>query len=334
MKSKILHLLELLDHFVIHLEQRALPARTGVWSFLFHTVFKDQAEIEQGVMDPQQWFTIDHYRIFFDEFLERGFEFISPVNLLSATDPAKKQILFTLDDGYYNNYRLLPMLEEYQVPACWFVSTGPIAERKAFWWDTLYRHALKSGKSRAECNRWGKQLKRLKNHDIEALLKKEFGADCLTPVGDLDRPVTPDELKDFAAHPLIHVGNHTRDHAILTNYTLEEARGQISAAQDMLAEWTGVRPEIFSYPNGNQAPAHLPMLDEMGFKLGVSTEFLHNSIPLTQRKYHHLRLGRYCYPSGDRIEEHSLRYRSRFSPYAWAMYWKYALLSVLRPAPK
>src|SRR2546428_14161326 len=44
--------------------------------------------------------------------------------------------------------------------------------------------------------------KRLKTEEVESDLKKKFGKDALRPVGDLDRPFTPGEFREFAGLPL------------------------------------------------------------------------------------------------------------------------------------
>src|SRR5260370_7609407 len=93
----------------------------------------------------------------------------------------------------------------------------------------------------------------MKPEEGECDFKKEFGKDGLRPVDDLDRPFTPSELREFAEHRLVSIGNHTKNHAILTNYSLAEAREQIQGAQDAIQEMTGKIPEMISYPNGNSS---------------------------------------------------------------------------------
>ncbi|GGK56517.1 hypothetical protein GCM10011405_00810 [Rufibacter glacialis] len=47
-------------------------------------------------------------------------------------------IAITFDDGYLDNYAVAkPLLEKYQLPATFFVSTGNIDAQKEFWWDEL-----------------------------------------------------------------------------------------------------------------------------------------------------------------------------------------------------
>ena len=41
--------------------------------------------------------------------------------------------MLTFDDGYYNNHLALPVLEEFDVPALFFISTNHVKQQKCFW---------------------------------------------------------------------------------------------------------------------------------------------------------------------------------------------------------
>ena len=47
-------------------------------------------------------------------------------------------VSITFDDGYLDNLKYaVPVLEELEVPATIFVSTGMLEQKKEFWWDEL-----------------------------------------------------------------------------------------------------------------------------------------------------------------------------------------------------
>lgn len=47
-------------------------------------------------------------------------------------------VSITFDDGYADNYRIaLPILQAYNVPATFFVTTGKIGDTKPFYWDLM-----------------------------------------------------------------------------------------------------------------------------------------------------------------------------------------------------
>ncbi len=50
----------------------------------------------------------------------------------------KNSIALTFDDGYLDNFLTAkPLLEQYGIPATFFVSTGNLGSAKEFWWDEL-----------------------------------------------------------------------------------------------------------------------------------------------------------------------------------------------------
>ncbi|HDK38321.1 MAG TPA: hypothetical protein ENG92_04825, partial [Thiolapillus brandeum] len=94
--------------------RRDQPALLG---FLFHSIFVDQKEIDNGMVDPQQGITLEHMRRFIEHFLQAGYQFISPEHDLDFFSARKKYACITFDDGYFNNLRMLPILEQYSIPA-------------------------------------------------------------------------------------------------------------------------------------------------------------------------------------------------------------------------
>jgi peptidoglycan/xylan/chitin deacetylase (PgdA/CDA1 family) len=251
--------------------------------FLFHSLFESGAEVRSGILDPQQGVTVEMFRTFLGHFHEQGYGFISPRQILEGLPPSGKYILLTFDDGYWNNRRALPAMEEFSAPAVFFISSDHVREGKAFWWDAAFRAGRKRGKSEAEIRRTVTGYKRMKTEEVERALKTEFGKDALRPVGDLDRPFTPGELREFAEHRLVSVGNHTKNHAILTNYNLAEAREQIQGGQDALQEMTGKIPQMISYPNGNSSREIQQAAREIGLPLGVAVQGGKNRLPLKTR---------------------------------------------------
>ncbi len=251
--------------------------------FLFHSLFESGEEVRSRTLDPQQGVTVEMFRAFLGHFHELGYEFVSPRQILEGLPGAGRYVLVTFDDGYWNNGRALAAMVEFNAPAVFFISSEHVREGKAFWWDAAYREGRKRGKTEAEIRRTVAGYKRLKTEEVERELKKEFGRNALRPVGDLDRPFTPGELRVFAEHRLVWMGNHTKNHAILTNYSLAEAREQIQGGQDAIREMTGKIPEMISYPNGNSSPEIQRAAREAGLALGVVVRGGKNRLPLKTR---------------------------------------------------
>jgi peptidoglycan/xylan/chitin deacetylase (PgdA/CDA1 family) len=286
------------------------PEKPALITFLMHSLFKNEAEIEDDLVDPLESITIEQLRFIIDYYLSHDYQFVSPPETLSSLESDKKYILLTFDDGYFNNSRAIPVLEEFQVPATFFISSGYITNNRAYWWDALYRHARSLGKSRPEIANQAMSYKHMTTSDIEHTLVGLIGSENMKPVTDVDRPFTVDELKDFARHEHVHIGNHTVEHAILTNYSEDQARYQIRQAQNDLASITGSPPIMISYPNGNYSRSVVAIADASGLELGVTTRRQKNKIPLETDPLERLQLGRFTLYGHRNLERDCELYRS------------------------
>jgi peptidoglycan/xylan/chitin deacetylase (PgdA/CDA1 family) len=266
---------------------------------LFHSLFADAREAETGPIAPQQAITVGHFRELIRYFLERDHDFIAPPDVLRGLDPTRRHVMLTFDDGYFNNIRALPVLTELRVPATFFISVGHVLEQKRFWWDALHREGSNAEIPAAELRSMKAALKRMTTAAAEDRIVARFGRRALDPVSDMDRPLSRDELVRLAAHPWAHIGNHTRDHAILTNYASEDARTQIADCQSELARLLGEAPVAISYPNGNHSPETLRLAAEEGLQLGITAVTHKNALPLPESPLGQMSLGRFV-PYGAR----------------------------------
>lgn len=238
-------------------------------AFLFHGI-RIQEE-DPPTCDPTQLVAQDAFRVFVEHFARHGYKFIAPSDLNAPLSTSAQYVMITFDDGYYNNTAALPVLEEFECPATFFVATGHIESGQAFWWDVVYRERFNEGATWSVIEREREDLKKFSFDIIDRKLVDEFGLSSLGARGDQDRPMTPDELRTFSAHPLVHLGNHTVDHAILTACSLHEVRDQIVGCQEALMRLVGSAPEIISYPNGYVTQAVAEIAREAGLRLGITT---------------------------------------------------------------
>jgi peptidoglycan/xylan/chitin deacetylase (PgdA/CDA1 family) len=271
---------------------------SGLLVFLFHSLFRDEREIALNLVDPLQRTTVGQFRRFVEYYLDHDYRFIGPDDLAHGLKPGGKYALISFDDGYYNNALALPVLEEYRAPALFLISTDHVRENKGFWWDVLYRERTARGASPGQVGREGLGLKLKTSEQIEAELRAEFGADAFIPRGDIDRPFSPAELRDFARPPYVYLGNHTANHAILTNYTPDKAREQIRKAQESLIEMTGMCPRAIAYPNGAHSDAIVRTCRDLGLEFGFTIAPVKNRVPVEPNSPNAFRLGRFA-PHGE-----------------------------------
>ena len=132
----------------------------------------------------------------------------------------------------------------------------------------MYSEEAKLGASTKQISGKINQLRSKPTQDIERDLRDGYGAKTFVPVGDLDRPFTPSELRDFARERYVFLGNHTVDHPPLTNCSLGDTRRQILEAQDQIRELTGITPISIAYPYGCYSQDVIQISRTAGLKIG------------------------------------------------------------------
>jgi peptidoglycan/xylan/chitin deacetylase (PgdA/CDA1 family) len=284
-------------------------------SFVFHGLFESETERKHAAMDPQQGVTVEMFRRFISYFRKKSYAFLSPQDLLGRIGNHTNCVLITFDDGYYNNTRAVPVLEEFGVPAVFFISSSHVTSGKAFWWDIVHREMRKENQSESAISRAMASYKTLRTSKVETALRQRYGEKAMRPAGDLDRPFTPGELREFAKHPLVFMGNHTDDHAILTNYSRAEMREQVQRCQDAIESMTGERPQAIAYPNGNSSPEVHEAVRDVGLQLGFGARPGGNRLPLESDGKETLSLKRFTLWGDRSIDAQCSVSRSRFSLY-------------------
>src|SRR5208282_1174155 len=97
---------------------------------------------------------------------------------------------------------------------------------------------------------------------------KELGVREFRAVSDLDRLFAPRELREFASHPLVFIGNHGCCHEFLPAYPAAEARRAICQAQQIICEITGKPSLAIGYPFGVYSEQIIQFAREAGLRLG------------------------------------------------------------------
>ena len=310
MVDLIQHMVRAADAVIARAYLGVFRERNALMCFLFHSLFRNEQEMARNLVDPLERTTVATFRRLIEYYLEHGYRFISPQDLIAGIAADGKYALLTFDDGYYNNSLALPVLEEFNVPATFFISTNHVLQNKCYWWDVLYRERLAQGASPRKVYHEAIAMKSMRTEQIEAELISRFGPRALVPQSDIDRPFTPRELREFANHPRVRLGNHTANHAILTNYSADEVRRQISGAQEALQSMTGVTPTSIAYPNGAYDENIIGVCRSMGLQVGFNVRPAKNLLPPHDASTGLLRLNRFC-PAGDvQMDSQCRTYRS------------------------
>ena len=170
---------------------------------------------------------------------KRGYRFVTVDELLEivrAGKPMKERLAFmSLDDGWKQNFDLLPVIEKYQVPVCIFVSTQPVLEGN-FWWEYVSKTRNREG------------LEQFKNLPSEEFYRQL--AEIKNTVTLERSAMTVEDVKKIAQHPLVSIQAHTVNHPILTTQPDDVVDMEMRESKRILEEWTGKKIVAFSYPNG------------------------------------------------------------------------------------
>ncbi len=279
-------------------------------NLFFHGLFSDAGEWERECAYPQQEISVSQFEEIVRYFVERGYRFVSPAEMLGGLDPQGKYGTLTFDDGYFNNTRALPVLEKHKAHATVFVSARHVNPGKAFWWEALYRARRRKSLSMSEIYEEMGKWNGMRSNDIEAGLFSELGKDFLRSAGDADRPFTAMELKSFSTSPYISIGNHTADHAVLTAYDDAGAFRMIAEGQEILEAIIGYKPLAIAYPNGAWTRTIVEAAVQAGLKLGFTTDERKEYLPDCLRPERRMTLGRYRFYGGENLERQARRFRS------------------------
>lgn len=311
MNKRLAATIKALDKTINSNYVKSFKEKNSLIVMMFHSLVKNQSEINSNHIDSSLAVTTKQFEEFIVYFIEKGYRFVTPDDIIKGLNKNQKHILITFDDGYYNNINALPLLKRYDIPAVFFATVKNIQQNRSYWWDVLYRESLKRNISAEQNIELIKILKEKTTSDIISYLEEMYGKDSFIPLSDVDRPFTPDELLDFSQNKQVYIGNHTLDHAILTNYDLKSLSDQISIAQEEIKNIIGYYPNSIAYPNGNHSTEIRNICRKLNIDIGFTTRAHRNRIPVNNM----LRLGRFSISSDNDVSLQCERIRLESTPY-------------------
>jgi len=209
---------------------------------------------------------------------------------------ARRFACFTLDDGYRDNRDFaLPLLREFDAPATVYVASDFAEGSGRLWWVTLEMVIAKASSIEAEIGGAAvrldtgtpaaKQAAFDRLHDWlrglpgEHDVRREMSALCARHGVD-EAAICPDlcmswdELKPFAADPLITIGAHTITHCNLARQSVEVASYEMATSRARIEDTLQCPALHIAFPYGDRAAAgarEFALAHTAGFKTGVTT---------------------------------------------------------------
>ena len=186
----------------------------------------------------------------------------------------KHAIVLTIDDGYRDFYDIAyPILQEYEVPATFFVTTGFINGDLWLWHDhiewlldqvEMIERPFSVGEVTFEEGTLSAERKRSYWRQLSSFLLRIYDCDKHRHIAELGEILgvalpakAPDayqacswgQLREMEAN-CIEIGGHTVTHPSLGKVSTERARLEIHDSMSSLTDNLGFMPRSFCYPNG------------------------------------------------------------------------------------
>lgn len=215
--------------------------------------------------------------------------------------------ILTFDDGYADALvNAKPLLQKHGCPATFFLATGPIGDRKGFWWDILARIILETAPLpddltldiRGAAYSWRlvpapredaarpsgdvtaselyfalwTLLKPLRPDERESMISLVAAwAGTHVDAQERDRILVPEEVRRLSEPGFIDIGAHTVTHPSLPSLNAAQQRREIEESRTVCEELTGSSIPGFAYPFGDFNDISRSAVSAAGFQFACTT---------------------------------------------------------------
>ena len=225
---------------------------------MYHRVEQQLSRLSTG-FQPNLPLSIDadQFRQQLDYFCEQHHCIGLPELVSDLDHPADEALVLTFDDGYRDNLEIaLPILEEFQVPATIYITTGFIEGSHAAWWYQLEKFL--ESEEQIQVNSQSITL----NSDSDRrrafqLISRQIRKDPRVAQQfsqrlDAGLFLSWDEVRQLDQHELITIGAHGASHRALSTLGQLDMQAELEVSKRVLEEEIAHPIEHFSYPFGGQ----------------------------------------------------------------------------------
>jgi peptidoglycan/xylan/chitin deacetylase (PgdA/CDA1 family) len=225
----------------------------------------------------------------------KGYDLVSldqAYEILKSGKSANKFVVFTLDDGYLDNYsHAFPIFKQHNVPFTVYVANSFPDRAAILWWYVLeellwerdeIEVEFENKRARYDCSTLAKKEQVFEilagpltfAHDEAELrtILRDYSADFYAHVREL--ALSWEQITRMAKDPLITIGAHSSRHLALSKLTLEEVKAEVSGSKREVEKKIGKPVQHFAYPYGGKQAAgvrEVQIVEECGFKTATTT---------------------------------------------------------------
>lgn len=223
----------------------------------------------------------------------------------SGKKPGEKSVIFTIDDGFIDQFEIAaPLFEEYEIPVTFFLITD-FLDKKIWPWDDQLRYLLSkatAGKhnvildgSNYELQFNDQKERQQCRYSLYEILKSSDNSTIYDKVLSLYNQLnvempksTPEDYSPMSwdqANELTRRGHsiaaHSRSHRILSQLSDKDAEYEISSSLKLTKEYVPQAASLFAYPTGrigDFTDREADILNKLDVDLSVSTEHRHFTV--------------------------------------------------------
>ena len=206
------------------------------------------------------------------QLINNNYEFISIERLceiLMYGEKLEKKIVFTLDDGYLDNFEIAyPIFDKYNVPFTVYVTSGFIDKTSYNWWHDIEEFILSNNeiyfnKKTLYCSSYKNKLAafyalrdeilNLKKDDFYNNMNSFYKMYSINYTKNLNSLfMNWNHLKELSSNSLVTIGSHTVNHLPLKQLTKKEIESEILEANKKIELKIKRKVNHFAYPYGTK----------------------------------------------------------------------------------
>ncbi len=224
-----------------------------------------------------------------------GYSFISLDRLheiLQNNETVEKHAVFTLDDGYKDNYDYAyPIFKKYKIPFTIYITTSFPEKNAILWWyeieDLIMKHdeIILSNNAKYTCKSIEQKTKAFL--EIRALIISLQQKNLLSQLNNLFDNYDVDwagkcyeltmnwaQIKELSKDEMVTIASHTTHHYALRQLDDDECKSEIKEANKLIELRIGGKVEHFAYPFGGVnevGTREFNLIKSLGLKTAVTT---------------------------------------------------------------